>query len=198
MIKHVAVLAMLATAAPALAQDRAPFTGPSVGIEGGYSELHFALEFEETDAQGQLLSREDRYHRAHGIGGGAFAGYDIAISKRGRLGAEVGVSAGGRTNTATFGGASYSQAPRYGAHLAVRAGYAVTPRLMGYALTGYGGNRYRIRDGLGIGDENAWGSSFIVGAGAEYRASPRIGARLQLPHVDNQTWSVFAGVPIRF
>ncbi len=38
----------------------------------------------------------------------------------------------------------------------------------------------------------------IVGGGVEYRARPRVGARLQLVHVDNQTWSVFAGVPIRF
>ena len=193
-------IALLATgvATSALAQEARPFTGPSVGVEAGYLEHHFALEFEERDAQGQLLSRDDQYYRAHGIGGGAFAGYDVAISERGRLGVELGVQAGGRTNAAHFDGASYSQAPRYGAHLAVRAGYAVTHRLMGYALTGYGGNRYRIRDGLGIGDENEWGSSFIVGAGAEYRASPRVGARLQLLHVDNQTWSVFAGVPIRF
>jgi outer membrane immunogenic protein len=128
-------------AMPATAQGSAPFTGPSVGVQAGYLEHHFALEFEERDA-------------------------------------------GGKTNTARIAGFSYSQTSRYGARLAVRAGYALTPRLMGYALTGYGGNRYRICDGFDIGNGNEWGSSFIVGAGAEYRASPQIGARLQLLHVD--------------
>lgn len=205
-MKSIATVAGLLAASatvPAAAQtvERA-FTGASAGVEGGYLEHHFALEFETTDANGQLLERSDQYYRSHGIGGGAFAGYDLAFSPRGRIGVELGVQAGGRTNCAdlaAFGpGASYAQIPRFGARAEVRAGYVLTPRLMGYALTGYGGNRYRIRDRGGIGDENSWGSSFIVGAGVEYRASPRLGARLQLVHVDNQTWSVFAGVPIRF
>ncbi|RDE06917.1 outer membrane protein [Sphingomonas aracearum] len=187
-------------ALPAHAQDR-PFTGPVVGIEGGYLEHHFSLEFEQRDAADTLVARQSRYYRSHGVGGGVFGGYDWAISDRGRLGLELGATAGGDTNTADLGSfGSLSLKPRFGASAAVRAGYVLAPSAMVYAAAGYGGNAYRVRDTARLGNsaELEWGSSFLVGAGAEFRLADRIGLRVDGRHVDNQTWRVFVGVPIRF
>lgn len=197
-MRLVLTAALLCCAGSAAAQDesRAPFTGPLAGVEAGYLEHHFAVELEEYE-DGELVSRRDEYRRSHGFGAGLFAGHDWAISDRGRIGAELEVTAGGRTVRLDFQGASYSQRPQFGVRGVVRAGYLLTPRLMGYALTGYGGNRYRIRDGVGLGNGNAWGSSFIVGVGAEYRLGRRLGLRLDGRHVDNQTWQVMLGLPVR-
>ncbi len=201
MARFIIGIAALCCATPAMSQDepvRNAFRGPSVGAEAGYLEHHFALQFETFSPDGTVSYRSDRYYRSHGIGAGGFAGYDIAISKRGRLGLEVAGTLGGATNS--FGDGMLSLSPRFGAKLSVRAGYVLTPRLMAYGLTGYGGNAYRVTDTIGIEGSRdlRWGSSFIVGAGAEYRIDRRIGVRIDGKHVDNQTWQVFIGVPIRF
>lgn len=196
------VLMVAVAGAPASAQAiEKAFTGPSAGAEAGYLEHHFVLEFEASGAGGALLARESRYFRSHGVGGGAFAGYDVAVSKRGRLGVELAASAGGADNS--FDAPSRGRltlTPRYGVLAAARAGYVVAPRLMLYGLSGYGGQAYRVRDTVPIEGSRAlrWGSSFVVGAGAEYRLSRRIGLRLDGKHVDNQSWQLLAGVPIRF
>jgi outer membrane immunogenic protein len=186
----------IANGAAAQTVDR-PFTGPSIGIEAGLLEHHFALEFEEYEND-TLVSRYDRYYRANGLGAGVFAGYDIAASRNWRLGAEIAGTAGGRDNRATFEGLVYDQKPKFGIRGTVRAGYVMTPRLMAYGSVGYGGNKYRIRDQIGIGDDFGWGNSFVVGGGAEYRIDRRYGVRMDVKHVDNQTWQAFVGVPIRF
>ncbi|WP_353443799.1 outer membrane protein [Sphingomonas faeni] len=132
------------------------------------------------------------------MGGGLFAGYDIPASRNWRLGVEIAGTIGGRTNAATFDGLVYQQRPQFGVRGTMRAGYVLMPHLMGYGSFGYGGNAYRIRDQIGIGDANAWGSSFVVGGGVEYRIGRRYGLRFDIKHVDNQTWQGFVGVPIRF
>lgn len=191
-------VAMMAFDGEAAAQRvERPFAGPSIGVEAGVLEHHFALAFEryENDV---LVASYDRYYRASGLGGGVFAGYDIAASRNWRLGVEIAGTAGGRSNVATVAGFAYEQRPRVGIRGTVRAGYVLTPRLMAYGSLGDGGNAYKIRDGLGIGNGNAWGSSFVIGGGAAYRINHRYGLRLDVKHVDNQTWQAFVGVPIRF
>ena len=195
-----AIVATGCCAAPAMAQDRVIFTGPSAGIGAGYLEHHFGLEVEASQ-NGELISRQDYYERSHGVGAVTWVGHDWAISPRGRIGVELEGNVGGRTTSfdgSEYGlpGGRYEQTPRWGVHGTVRAGYLLTDRLMPYASAGYGGNRYRVRDGVGLGDGNSWGSSFVVSAGVEYRASDRIGVRLDGKHVDNQTWQLMLGVPI--
>lgn len=197
-MKYPSVMAALMVASPVAAQDaRLPFTGPSVGIEAGPLEHHFVIEFEHYEND-TLVASDERYYRASGFGGGVFASYDIAASRNWRLGIEIAGTAGGRRNRATFDTLVYEQRPDFGVRGTARAGYVLTPRLMAYGSVGYGGNKYRIRDGFGIGDTNAWGSSFVIGGGAEYRLDRRYGIRFDVKHVDNQTWQAFMGVPIRF
>jgi outer membrane immunogenic protein len=189
-----AACAASAAAPAAAAGGDAPFTGPYAGAEAGIVEHHFYLE---TSVGGTLV--DERYHRSWGVGGGAFAGADFAVSASLRLGVEAGVTVGGADNRAAFpAGASLELDPKYGYRLTVRGGVVVGSDLLLYASGGYGGNSYRVSNSAGVANVDQSGSSFIVGGGAEYRLSPRVALRLDFKHVDNQSNQLLIGIPVRF
>jgi outer membrane immunogenic protein len=176
------------------AAAQAPFTGAYAGAEAGVIDHHFWL----SEAAGGVTV-SDRYYRDKDLGGGVFAGYDHAIGRRLRIGGEVALTTGGGDPAATFSdGSTFQATPRYGYRLTARAGVVAAPWLMLYANGGYGGNRYRLRGTARVADAHEWGSSFLVGAGLEVRASDRIGIRFDFKHVDNQSNQWLLGVPIRF
>lgn len=187
-----ACLPLLAIATPAAAQQ---FTGAYAGLEAGLIDHHYWLT--ETGASGAVLS--DRYYRDKDVGGGAFAGYDIAVAPRIRLGGEIAVTTGGGDPEAVFSnGTTFRQTPRYGYRLAARAGFVPVESVLLYASGGYGGNRYRRGGTTAVAETHDWSSSFLVGAGVEWRASERIGLRFDFKHVDNSSNQWMLGVPIRF
>lgn len=199
LIGAAAVLAYSSGAAQAQ-ENREPFAGFQVGPELGLFENHAAVTVTEYDSRGEIGMRTDQTFRSTGIGGGVFAGYDYAIRDRVRIGAEISGVVGGKSNDLEFQGGRLSLDHKFGIRLAVRAGYVVTPRVMVYGLTGYGGNRYGVRDNIPVENsgEYRWGSSFLVGGGAEYRIDRKIGVRLNFKHNDNQTNQLFVGIPFRF
>jgi outer membrane immunogenic protein len=186
--------AALAASAAAAAPADAAFTGPYAGAEAGSIEHHYFLE---TTSGTTILNRG--YRRAWGEGGGFFAGYDVALAPRLRVGAEAALVLGGATNRTDFAnGTSLSLKPRYGYRLTLRGGGLLTSRLFAYAIGGYGGHRYRLSNSAGvIGIEDS-GNSFVVGVGAEYRLARRVGLRFDYKHLDNQTHEFLVGVPVRF
>lgn len=178
----------------AQAQER-PFTGAYAGAEAGVMDHHVWLT--ETAPGGTVLS--DRYYRDKDLAGGIFAGYDLAVGEHFRVGGEVGLTTGGGNPQARFrDGTTFQETPRYGYRLTARAGFVPIRSLMLYASGGYGGNRYRLSGTAKVADAHEWGSSFIVGAGMEVRASDRIDLRFDFKHVDNQSNQWMLGVPIRF
>lgn len=187
------LLVLLAAPAPALAQNAQPFTGLHAGIQAGLLSHHFYLERTQG---GQVL--DGRYFRSYGLGGGAFAGHDWALGSRWRAGVEAGLTFGGTDVVAAVGPGELRQSPRYGYRLTARGGVVAADRLWLYGVGGYGGNRYRITNSANVSDVSEWGSSFIVGAGAEYRVSDRFGVRLDFRHTDNQSNEVLLGIPVRF
>jgi len=181
-------------AGSAAAQER-PFTGAYAGAEAGVMDHHVWLT--ETGPGGAVLS--DRYYRDKDLAGGVFAGYDMAVGRQFRIGGEMAITAGGGNPEARFrDGTNFQETPRYGYRLTVRAGFVPVRSVMVYASGGYGGNRYRLSGTANVADAHEWGSSFIVGGGAEFRASDRIGVRLDFKHVDNQSNQWMLGIPIRF
>ncbi len=189
------IVVAILSASAAHAEER-PFTGALAGIEAGAREDHDYFNLIDLQS-GQSISR---YYRAVGPSAGAFAGYDVAIAEQIRIGGEVGINLGGGRDVARLpsGVRFFEQHPRYGYRLSVRAGYLATPRLLLYGTGGYGGNRYRIDFNPGFSGVYQWGSSFIVGGGAEYRLSRRAGVRVDFKHVDNQASQLMLGLPIRF
>jgi outer membrane immunogenic protein len=192
-----ALLAAMITASPALAAGPAerPFTGAYGGPEVGVHEHHFYVNV--TDVR--TNSTSGRYYRAWGAGGGAFIGYDLAVTKRVRVGVEAGVSLGGNSPVATFpDGTTYTQHPRYGYRVTGRVGYLLSDRLLAYGTFGYGGHRSRLGGTAVVADVHEWASSFTIGAGFEYRLSPRVGVRFDFRHLDNSMSHFLIGIPVRF
>jgi outer membrane immunogenic protein len=186
--------AALAGSAAAAAPADADFTGPYAGAEAGIIEHHYFLE---TTAGGAIVNRG--YRRSWGAGGGVFAGHDFAVSRRLRVGGEAGLVLGGATNRTVFAdGSSLALKPRWGYRLTLRGGALLGSRLFAYAIGGYGGHRYRVSNSAGVTGVEESGSSFIVGAGAQYRLSRRAGLRFDYRHLDNQTHEFLVGVPVRF
>jgi outer membrane immunogenic protein len=174
---------------------REPFTGAYAGPQIGAHEHHFYLNV--TEAPGG--ETKGRYFRGWGIGGGAFVGYDVRVADRLRVGLEAGVSVGGNKPVARFSdGTSFTQRPRYGFLATGKLGYLLSDQLLAYGTLGYGGHRYRLDGSAVVENAHEWGSSFTIGAGLEYRASDRIGVRLDFRHLDNQMSHLLIGVPVRF
>jgi outer membrane immunogenic protein len=178
----------------AMAQSEAPpFAGTYAGLEAGALEHHIYLE---TQTGGAV---QGAYRRSWGFGGGAFIGHNVAISEHLRIGGEAAVTTGGSDNVTQFAnGSELRLEPRYGYRVSLHGGPVIGSALWIYASGGYGGNRYRVHNSAGVADVHEWGSSFEIGAGAEYRLSSRVGVRVDYKHVDNQTHQFFVGVPVRF
>jgi outer membrane immunogenic protein len=190
-----AVIACGSAAAPACAQEAA-FTGAHAGLEAGVLEHHYGIIVEEDG-----IVVRDEYQRSWGVGGGIFAGYDMEVSPRIRVGTEASLVAGGETNTARIvqNGTELSLSPRWGYRLTGRAGLLVQSNLLVYALGGFGGHRYELRsNSAGVENPPVDGDSFIIGGGIEYRASRRMSLRFDFKHLDNQTNQFFIGIPVRF
>jgi outer membrane immunogenic protein len=185
---------LLLGTAPAAAADR-PFTGFYAGPEIGLHEHHIFIE-QQNPVTGGIAGR---YHRGWGVGGGAFAGYDLAALERLRLGIEGGMSVGGNGPVARFSdGTYYTQRPRYGFFLTGRVGYVLGRRMLAYGTLGYGGHKYKPRGTAQVAGVKEWGSSFTIGGGIEYRVSERVGVRIDFRHLDNQMSHLLIGIPIRF
>ncbi|WP_294392446.1 outer membrane beta-barrel protein [uncultured Sphingomonas sp.] len=133
-----AALAAVAVAAPAAAQDGAPFTGARIGATLGYDK-----------AQGR-----DGFTY-----GGAF-GYDVAVTPNVVLGAE-----GTFEDTTTkFAGTHLSR----DVAISARAGYVLTPQILGFAKVGYDTTRVEFQNGT---HNNLEGVRY--GGGVEYALTPR-------------------------
>lgn len=131
------IIAAFCVAAPAWTITAKPaFVGAYAGPEFGVHEHHFFLE-ERIPTTG---ASRGKYYRAWGIGGGAFADYEFAVSPRLRLGGEAGVSVGGNNPVARFANGSIcTQHPQYGYRVTARAGLILNPRLLAYGSSDMAG-----------------------------------------------------------
>jgi outer membrane immunogenic protein len=102
-----AAVAAIALAAPAFAQDAAPFTGARVGATLGW----------------------DKTHGQDGFTYGGSIGYDKAIAPKITVGAEATLE----DSTTKFGGIHASR----DLAISGRVGYVLTPKLLGFAKVGY-------------------------------------------------------------
>jgi outer membrane immunogenic protein len=106
--------AAMAVAAPAFAQDAAPFTGARIGATVGY----------------------DKTHGSDGVTYGGAFGYDYAVTPKITLGAEATLE----DSTTKFGGVHASR----DVALSARIGYVLTPKILGFAKVGYDTTRVEV------------------------------------------------------
>lgn len=130
--------AAIAVAAPAFAQDAAPFTGGRIGATVGY----------------------DKTHGRDGVAYGGAFGYDVAVNPKVTLGAEATLE----DSTTKFGDIHASR----DLAISARAGYVLTPKVLGFVKVGYDSTRIEVRN---AGHQNLEGVRF--GGGLEYALTPR-------------------------
>lgn len=106
--------AAMAVAAPAFAQDAAPFTGARIGATLGY----------------------DKTHGQDGFTYGGSFGYDYAIAPKITIGAEATLE----DSTTKFGGLHASR----DVAISGRIGYVLTPQILGFAKVGYDTTRFEL------------------------------------------------------
>ncbi len=185
------VLALLVSAPAAWADDE---DGSFRGGHGGGSVVaanhHFVVVESFTDGTERSFNVS-----SWGLGGEAFAGYDLAIGKRLRIGGEAQLEFGGRAARYTDPAYTIGIDPRYGWSVTGRLGYVVAPRSMLYAGIGYGGHRYR---GIGAAVGLERNDSFVLRGGVEYRLNRAAGVRLEFQHLDGTRNQFALGIPIRF
>jgi len=110
-----AAVAAAAVAAPAFAQDAAPFTGPRAGVTVGYDSVE---DFKD------------------GVSYGVSAGYDIALTPNVTFGPEV--TLGDTTADADVAGLEVSR----DLAASVRLGYILNPQVLVFGKVGYASTRF--------------------------------------------------------
>lgn len=159
-LKFAVALAGVLAAAPVLAQDAVPFTGPRVAVTGGWDRI---------DRDGENDS---------GFTYGGTAGYDVALGDL-RVAPEVEVTGSTQKSCFAEGAVRHCERADRDVYAGVRVGYVVMPKLLLYAKAGYTNGRFSDRF-----DQTTGGTVVTVtdhtnrsgvrgGVGAEYALTPR-------------------------
>jgi outer membrane immunogenic protein len=154
-----AALLASAIATPALAQERAPFTGPHVEITGGWD---------------RLTGKDGNGGHQDGFVGGVGAGYDAQVGGV-IIGVEGEATASSnklRANNVLVAGDSARVTAGRDLYAGVRLGYAVRPATLLYVKGGYTNARFgsQYNDGLNnISGGHANADGWRVGAGVEQK-----------------------------
>ena len=191
-----ASLATLAMLSGTAASAQTAFTGPHVGASATAVDHHFIIEETELPSGAARRFNVTQW----GLGGQAFAGYDLAIAPRVILGVEGAFDFGGRTAIERNDFYAMGIDPRHGFSATARVGFVVTPRLMLYAGGGYGGHDYRVINtvpAVGEGDLPQT-RSFVLRGGGELMLTRRVALRAEFEHLDGTRNSFILGIPIRF
>lgn len=171
-----AALTMSATAAPALAQDSADFSGPSATVITGYDVV---------DLNTPGVKNPDGV--IYGIG----LGYDI---QKGSAVFGIEGEVAGSTSKLKAGGATLASTDR-DLYIGGRVGYATGKALI-YAKAGYSNARFRTIAGNGNAD------GVRVGGGIEYKLSDGIFGKVEYRYsnyeADIERQQVVAGLGVRF
>ena len=170
--------AFLAFAAPASAEE---FEGPFVGAGFGYSRDELGSEFDEGLELGNDPSKDAAYIQA-------FAGYDLAVTNKVRLGIEgaigVGLDDGIRTS---FADNSIEINPEFTYEITGRAGYLVSDNALVYLRGGFQSSRVEATvepDGEEAFSDKGYVEGWLAGGGVEYALGGNLRTRLEYRYSD--------------
>lgn len=172
MLKYIVGAAVLAAAVPALAAPAEPFSGPFVGIQGGWQQDR---ERVTVDYLGTRYGASD--HQS-GFSYGGQVGWDVRLAPRFVVGVEG--SATGRTGSSDFGdGAGNFYRLKDGRTLtaSARVGFLVSPATLLYARGGYTNARFIVDTAGDRFTSNRDGA--VVGIGLEQALTRTVSARVE-------------------
>jgi len=192
------VAATMLYGAPAAAQN---FTGPSVGVQGGWQQ-----EKVRTPNTNLGVLPIDRSRDA--AVAGVFAGYDRELGRGFVTGVEAGFSiASSDKLRGGTGTSAITIDPKWSFDATARAGYLVTPETLVYVRGGYANERIRatMASGSGTGTSSDNRDGWLVGGGVERMLIPNVSARLEYRFTDfgdskgmYDRHQVLAGIAYRF
>lgn len=188
----VAAVALAAVAAPAAANAQS-FTGPFVGVQGGW---------EENDVRnpGTALGVTPLAQTSDTGTLGVFMGYDHEVYPRIVVGAQAEVNF---PISSRFGNGLAAISPKRSVDLSLRAGYLVTPKTLAYVRGGYSNTLVGANIGNfhGSDDRDGW----LLGGGVERKLTDKVSARLEYRYTDFSEGNgkfdrhqIMAGVAYRF
>jgi outer membrane immunogenic protein len=176
------------------------FEGASIGVQAGWEDRKIDETVLPHTLNVTLSDKRD------GVAYGGYAGYDQQFGNF-VIGAEAGFSLGGKTLAADIPGGSIKLDSKWSADLSIRAGVAVTPRLLAYGRVGYSLNRYRIGgfesgNSTALASEGETADGIVFGGGLEYALPGKasIRAEYRRKKLDGSLTSnqVLGGVTLRF
>ena len=174
-VAAVALAAGFATTASA-----APFDGPYVGVQGGWSQ-------DDLGTPSTPLGDLDVDRKKDSVSGGAFLGYDHRVGDRVVLGAEAGVQVGADDEVVrNAGGSRITVDPKHSFDVTARAGYLVGDNTLLYARGGYTNAKVRtsVSDAAGFRSASENRDGWLVGGGLEHALSENVSARAEYRYSD--------------
>lgn len=197
-IAALATTVALGAAVPAMAQDRAPFTGPRIEALAGYDNLRDGSDGDSDGRDGFVY-------------GGAI-GYDVQAGGLvvGVEGEVTGSTVKARTSNLLATGDRFRLSAGRDLYAGARVGYAISPVALAYVKAGYTNARVTARYDVGTtrleDSDNLDG--YRVGAGLEYAMGPKtyIKGEYRYSHygrldgydIDADRHQILAGVGVRF
>lgn len=160
--------AAIALSSPAAAET--PFSGPYVGVQGGWQQDSFGATL------GQGVEQLRGSENSSGFSYGALAGYNFLINNNGVLGIEGLIS--GSTNSLSDDEESLELKSGRTIEIAGRAGALISSKTLIFGRAGWSNARYTIP----TSDNASLASTlngFTVGVGAEHAFTPNITARAE-------------------
>jgi len=195
-MKTFALVAVAASALIATSAHADTFSGPSVGVQGGWTQNSVN---DPTTAAGPT----DLHAHKDSATVGAFVGYDYKLAPRVVVGAQAEINF--PTATHVSDGVTTIK-PKRSVDLSLRAGYLVDPQTLVYARGGYVNQREStyvatVPANYASGNQNGW----MLGAGVEHALTTNVTARVEYRYTDlsegDGKWDrhqVLAGVAYHF
>jgi outer membrane immunogenic protein len=192
-MKKIALVAVVAAAFAATSAHADTFSGPSVGVQGGWEQNSVN---DPTTAVGPTTVH------AKGDAGtvGVFAGYDYKLTPRAVIGAQAELNF---PITGHFGDGVTTIDPKRSIDLSLRAGYVLDAKTLAYVRGGYANQRdsVAIPTRYASGSQNGW----LLGAGVERAVTKNVTGRVEYRYTDLSEgagkWNrnqVLAGVAYHF
>jgi outer membrane immunogenic protein len=193
-----AMLSCIATIAPAYADSSAySWTGPYIGVQGGYSWAHAAQTYDDTNVPATINPMSPT-----GWGGGFEGGVNYQFASGLVIGAEADVTFANITDTIPDNLANMTAGPDQTVtattdlayNLRGRLGFAVGRTLI-YGAAGYAGAHATVKSSYGNLSDEGTLSGWTAGGGLEQALTQNVSARIEYlyTHHGDHTW--YAGAP---